>query len=233
MTPTQSSCLSSFRTTLTLPANCVASSKFYSVCCIDECEGLLGHLENEIAAPDATPGRISALVASMPSSTIAMPKVLTPGLLQRLDDIAAGHEGMVPLHGRLFSQWLHHVYPRECPYPHMSGTTDTKLPDEFMDLSGTEPTASEEEMMQYVAQSGNATDSRAKSQLSVEEVMPWSSEEELFIVRSMPQSWGSTASTPAAMRSAVLLAAAASLAVGLIQALKMPLGQSVPQKYVI
>merc|ERR1719217_729591 len=27
------------------PSNCIASSSFYSVCCMDECEGLLGHLE--------------------------------------------------------------------------------------------------------------------------------------------------------------------------------------------
>merc|ERR1719237_375644 len=36
------------------PSNCVASSKFYSVCCIDECEALLGHLETHIAAPEAS-----------------------------------------------------------------------------------------------------------------------------------------------------------------------------------
>merc|ERR1712217_944668 len=32
------------------PSNCVASSKFYSVCCIDECEGLVSHLETRVAA---------------------------------------------------------------------------------------------------------------------------------------------------------------------------------------
>merc|ERR1719389_864794 len=31
------------------PSNCIASSSFYSVCCMDECEGLLGHLERHIA----------------------------------------------------------------------------------------------------------------------------------------------------------------------------------------
>ena len=31
---------------LTSPGNCIASSSFYSVCCMDECEGLLGHLEH-------------------------------------------------------------------------------------------------------------------------------------------------------------------------------------------
>merc|ERR1719221_1732151 len=32
------------------PSNCVASSKFYSVCCIDECEALFSHLELYVAA---------------------------------------------------------------------------------------------------------------------------------------------------------------------------------------
>lgn len=218
---------------ITSHTNCIASSGFYTVCCKNECEGLLGHLEQNINASAAKPTTIASLVANLASSTVAVPQQLTPGLLQRLDDIAAGHEGMVPLHGRLFSQWMHHVYPRECPYPHMSGTTDAKLPDEFMDVSGTEPTASEEEMMQYVAQSGNATESHVKSDLAVEEVMPWSSEEELLVVRPLPQvptSWDATASMSAAMRSAVLLAAAASLSFGLIQTLKVPLGESAPQK---
>merc|ERR1719324_66119 len=33
--------------------NCIASSGYYSVCCKDECEGLLGRLEEKIASPDA------------------------------------------------------------------------------------------------------------------------------------------------------------------------------------
>merc|ERR1740138_343680 len=40
---------------VTSPSNCIASSSFYSVCCMDECEGLLGHLERQVAAPEATP----------------------------------------------------------------------------------------------------------------------------------------------------------------------------------
>merc|ERR1719221_1599115 len=44
------------------PSNCVASSKFYSVCCIDECESLVNHLETHVAAPEASPQRIADLV---------------------------------------------------------------------------------------------------------------------------------------------------------------------------
>merc|ERR1719356_1385859 len=45
------------------PSNCVASSTFYSVCCIDECEALLGVLERSFEAPDATAKEIAELVS--------------------------------------------------------------------------------------------------------------------------------------------------------------------------
>jgi hypothetical protein len=51
-------------------SNCGASTGVYSVCCINECEGLLGHLEKEIAEPDATPDRIIEVVTHLPSSTV-------------------------------------------------------------------------------------------------------------------------------------------------------------------
>merc|ERR1739847_167092 len=98
-------------------ANCIASSGYYSVCGIDECEGLLGRLEENIAAPDAKPSTIIAIVESMPSSTVNSSRKLPLKLLNYLNEIAALHGGLVPLHGRLFAQWLHHAYPRECPYP--------------------------------------------------------------------------------------------------------------------
>ena len=41
------------------PTNCVASSSYYSVCCLDECEDLVDHLERKIHAPSATPRKIA------------------------------------------------------------------------------------------------------------------------------------------------------------------------------
>ena len=99
---------------LTSPTNCIASSSFYSVCCMDECEGLLGHLEREIAAPEATSARIATVVSHLSSSSVVAPRKLPQALLDRLEEIASHHGGSVPLHGRLFSQWLHHAFPREC-----------------------------------------------------------------------------------------------------------------------
>jgi hypothetical protein len=115
------------------PSNCVASSAYYSVCCIDECEGILSRLEEMISEPEATPGMITSLVEIIPSATIPSNRTLSPWLHQRLNEVAEHHGGRVPLHGRLFQQWLHYAYPRECPFPHVSGTINPKRGTEMME----------------------------------------------------------------------------------------------------
>merc|ERR1719375_93798 len=201
---------------LVAPANCLVPSGFYSVCCRNECDGLLEHLENKIAAPEATPKAIVALIENLPSDTVTAPRTLSQTLLARLDEIAAGHGGTVPLHGRLFAQWMHHAYPRECPYPHISGTTNAKLPEVWLEASGIDFTASEEEMLQYVQWSGNesAVDATA------EELMTWSPEEELLVLRSVGSSLPTPSETPATNKSIVLFALAGLLASALVHALK-------------
>merc|ERR1719163_2774593 len=66
---------------LTSQANCIASSDYYSVCCIDECEDLMVHLEKSLAAPEATPARIAELISALPSSSVAAPRTLSATLL--------------------------------------------------------------------------------------------------------------------------------------------------------
>jgi hypothetical protein len=140
------------------PANCIASSSFYSVCCLDECEQLMGHLESNIKAPDAPVATIVDLVSQLSSSTVEAPRTLPQSLLERLDEVAAPHSGQVQLHGRMFAQWLHHAFPRECPFPHVAGATAPRTPDEWMDSTEAESGnkasksafASPEEMRQYV-----------------------------------------------------------------------------------
>jgi hypothetical protein len=158
------------------PSNCIASSAFYSVCCMDECEELMDHLEQEIQAPAAKPELIASLVAKMPSSTTKANREIPAHLLTRLNDIASANEGVVPLHGRMFAQWLHHVYPRECPYPHLSGTTMAVRPEE---LDESLLTASAEEMQYYI----DSHDHEAKHHHS--EVM-WSHEDELYVEKAKP-----------------------------------------------
>merc|ERR1740130_1685644 len=61
----------------------------------------------------------------MPTATVHAPRNLSQTLMQRLDEIASQHGGKVPLHGRLFAQWMHQAFPRECPYPHKIGTVSS------------------------------------------------------------------------------------------------------------
>jgi len=117
---------------LTSQTNCLSASGFYSVCCSDECEVLMQHLEKGIAGPTAFPEKIVEVVSALNSDTVVAPRNLSQALRSRLNQIAAVHEGRIPLHGRLFSQWMHHAYPRECPYPHVSGTTNPMSPDAWM-----------------------------------------------------------------------------------------------------
>jgi len=65
-------------------ANCIASSGYYSVCCIDECEALLGHLEETVAGPETTPSTIVAMVETMTSSTVNSSRKLSAKLLDYL-----------------------------------------------------------------------------------------------------------------------------------------------------
>merc|ERR1719450_32088 len=57
-------------------ANCIASSSFYGVCCMDECEDLLTHLEHDIKASEAPAARIAALISALPSATVDAPREL-------------------------------------------------------------------------------------------------------------------------------------------------------------
>merc|ERR1719277_358382 len=96
----------------------------------------MDHLEQQIDSPTAKPERIAELVAGMGSASVQAPRNLSASLINRLQQVADHHNGQVPLHGRLFSQWMHHAYPLECPYPHAAGTSQPLTPDEWMDESG-------------------------------------------------------------------------------------------------
>lgn len=97
--------------------------------------------------------------------------------MSRLDEIAAGNGGRVPLHGRLFAQWMHHAYPRECPRPHEDGAVGPQTPDEWMKESGHASTrASEEEMLKFVGD---------------EQELPWSNEERVLTQRPVRSSQSS------------------------------------------
>merc|ERR1719277_2749870 len=157
--------------------NCLASTGFHSVCCIDECEGLMGHLERSIAAPIASPSRIAEVVSGLRSDTVDAPRNLSAPLMARLGEIADHHDGSVPLHGRLFAQWMHHAYPLECPYPHAAGTLTPLTPDEWMEEFGaTEVEAPKEVRSRLMAPRDE-----------VKEDLPWMAVEELVSAHNVPK----------------------------------------------
>jgi len=105
--------------------------------------------------------------------------------MRRLEDIAHRYGGQVPLHTRLFAQWLHQAFPRECPYPHVTGTINPRKVKDWELMTGEPVTASPEEMQQHAK-----TNSEKASQLSgaaadkgqiEEEAGLWTMEEELFV----------------------------------------------------
>jgi len=196
---------------ITSHSNCIASSSFYSVCCKDECEGLLGHLEELITTPEATPWEIAGLVTALSSSSVAAPRSLSNALLGRLDEIAAAHDGKVPLHGRLFAQWMHHAYPQECPYPHLAGTTNPLTPDEWFATTGEDEMVSDEERYSFIDKAA----SMPSASLEIDS-LPWSPEEELLCPAALMQP-GKGSTMISSMRNASMFALLVAVAYGLLQ----------------
>merc|ERR1719191_416734 len=110
----------------------MVTSSFYAVCCRNECEDLMGALEKHISGEMALPDQILEIISGLSTSTVARGRTIPESQSNRLRSIAQIHGGSVPLHSRLFAQWLHHAFPRECPYPHESGRTNPQTPDEWM-----------------------------------------------------------------------------------------------------
>merc|ERR1719401_1966056 len=192
------------RTSVVIPnyiiskTNCLAASGFYSICCSNECEGLTRHLEIEIAAPSATPARIAEVISSLSSDTVDAPRNLSSALLGRLDEIAKLHGGEVPVYGRLFSQWMHHAYPQECPFPQVSGTANPLSPEQWM-AQGQAEEVSMEEVDKYLAMVPSAE--------SVVEELPWTAVEELVVDYVKP----SAIDMSSALRGVAFVAAFASV----------------------
>lgn len=193
--------------------NCIASSSFYSVCCMNECEGLMGHLEVQLKAPEVSTKSIVDLVSQLASPSVTAPRNLSQTLLRRLNEISDGNDGMVPLHGRLFSQWMHHAFPRECPYPHLSGTTSSPSPEEWTEGTGIDSTASDEEMKEYIDAAPAYV--RPVAAEDIHDIMPWSQEEELLVVRQ-PFLPSEGQGRNSAIQGAVLFTVLGSMAVSVV-----------------
>jgi len=168
------------------PTNCLAPTGYYLVCCHNECDDILGQLEQQLGKPAATPKEIIYALRSgsgIAASSLRATNFITPGLRRRLQEVADYHDGRVPIHGRLFAQWLHHVFPHECSYPHLSGAKHPQWVEDFQEESGKQVQLTDEEMQAWVTNASKTTEGpKAIKTLSADagSCAPWAAEEELF-----------------------------------------------------
>merc|ERR1719330_1642409 len=83
------------------------------------------------------------------STATEAPGELPEVLVQRLESLAAKNGGHVLLHGRLFRQWMHHVFPAECSFPALPGQNRPRSPDQFMEETGLEAFISDDQLRVY------------------------------------------------------------------------------------
>jgi len=191
--------------------NCLKATTLYAVCCRNECEDLIGHLERQIATPMAPPERVAELVAGLPSDTVAAPRELPEALRARLSQMAEANGGKVHLHGRLFAQWMHHAYPLECPYPHEAGMTSPQTASEWMERTGQSSQASDEEIQKIVEEACPADGGQGGSPCAQQEELElhWSDTEELLVAKPSETSPKSSGGGKRALCLIVVLVAVA------------------------
>lgn len=175
------------------PSQFIATSDTFALTCIDECDQVMVQLEDKIGAPYATPDRIASVVAGISSATQSeRPEGFSPMELLRLEQIAqqdSGRDGtrLVSLHGRLFAQWLHHAYPRECPYPHASTEgIELLLPSEFNRIRGDSDAAYASSLEKQMYADGPLSSLTGSSEGDSDE-LPWDPTEELLAPRINPK----------------------------------------------
>merc|ERR1719203_2491282 len=164
------------------PSNCLAGSRYYSICCMNECEDLIDSLEHRFKAPAVLPSDIIEVVSGLASSTVSSGRTLPPILVARLHEIAKRHGGVVPMQGRLFAQWMHHAYPRECPYPHLAGTTRAQRTRSYRTETNRNATHMQDTLKQEL-QTLLAGQASAEP-IGNDECAEWSSDEEMYVTGS-------------------------------------------------
>lgn len=158
-------------------SNCIVAAPNYLVCCKNECEDIIGTLDDTLGAPTATPSDIIRVLrnVSSPSSEEDEPPAFDGPLKDQLEKLGELHGGNVPLHGRLFSQWLHYAYPRECAFPHKAGTHKALTPSEY----GGNYIATDAEMRVHAESTPNSPKEDADEERWISQ--EWSEEEEVLL----------------------------------------------------
>eukprot|EP00929_Paragymnodinium_shiwhaense_P066065 TRINITY_DN33104_c0_g1_i1.p1 TRINITY_DN33104_c0_g1~~TRINITY_DN33104_c0_g1_i1.p1 ORF type:complete len:917 (+),score=249.28 TRINITY_DN33104_c0_g1_i1:140-2890(+) len=113
------------------PSNCVAPFRQFSVCCINECLGIMRDVESQVKSPAPSLAELLPVLSKLRSTSVLAGRELTTSLKDKIEAIAEQSGGVVPLHGRLFAQWLHWAFPNECPYPSKIDPDTSLMPVEY------------------------------------------------------------------------------------------------------
>mmetsp|Transcript_5064 Transcript_5064/g.11773 ORF Transcript_5064/g.11773 Transcript_5064/m.11773 type:complete len:575 (-) Transcript_5064:229-1953(-) len=175
-------------------SNCLVAAADYRVCCQTQCESYMDVFEAAVEGPTAEPDVILALTAKIIEENSEGQFRFPSSLRQQLLKISRANHGRVPLHGRLFAQWLHYAFPSECPFPHVSGSVDKyELPPNFE-----RALASTTEMRKNAAarvpsmKAGARPQSRSNEEES-DWMTHWIHEEELISQLHLQAPWEATA----------------------------------------
>jgi hypothetical protein len=155
-------------------SNCIIATSHYLVCCVNECESVLNEIEDAVGGPLAQPEEILALIGNMTGIDEETRK-LDASLNDQLQRISRINGGKVLLHGRLFAQWLHYVFPRECQFPHKAGSHTAHTPFQY----GAESLVKSDEVAKHAAVRNESVAVEADLE-DPQWMSQWSEEEELL-----------------------------------------------------
>jgi hypothetical protein len=126
-------------------SNCLGTTSFADLCCPNECDMILAHLEQRLQTPVVAPADVASALTAEPGEP-DLP-AFSSDSLTRLEEVARSYGGRVPLHGHAVADWLHFAFPRECPrrraedFTHISsaaGRPDQEVPGserEYQDVA--------------------------------------------------------------------------------------------------
>jgi len=152
---------------LAQPTNCIATSAYYSVCCLNECEAIMNEIEHEVQAPAASADRLLGVVGNISSATVEAPRSFPRALERKLHQVATSQGGDVALHGRLFSQWLHFAFPNECAFPHTE-EAGTLAASEWFNVAQQVNEVTDEERLQHAEATGPTQDASEAAAAAIE-----------------------------------------------------------------
>eukprot|EP00440_Ansanella_granifera_P047047 gb/GFBE01050949.1/.p1 GENE.gb/GFBE01050949.1/~~gb/GFBE01050949.1/.p1 ORF type:complete len:474 (+),score=113.97 gb/GFBE01050949.1/:1-1422(+) len=118
------------------PSNCDGTTSFYDLCCPNACEGHKQQLENALMA--AVVAEHVAIIQETAQQRLG--SAVPAHLLEHLNELARGNAGKVHIHGLAFANWLHKVFPADCPRPReadFKGMAGDVLPDANRDFQAT------------------------------------------------------------------------------------------------